>query len=55
MAAGILWGILIVGIYITLYVLNQRTPRPEGCDDIEPGEQCAGCHVVDCHLHKRED
>ena len=49
---AILWIVILVFVYITLYVLNHRTPEPEGCEEIQASEGCRGCGVVDCKLRK---
>lgn len=36
----------LVGIYIVLYLLNKKTPKPPGCEDLHAG--CNGCADVMC-------
>lgn len=42
-----IWAILIVvvclGLFILVYVLNRRTPRPADCPKDELNEGCGGC------------
>lgn len=42
----------LVGLYITTYLLNQRTKKPEGTENLTSG--CAGCHIVSCG-HRTEE
>ncbi|MBQ0065164.1 MAG: hypothetical protein KBT48_05325 [Firmicutes bacterium] len=48
----------MVGIYIFLYLMNKKTPLPEGCEDLKV--DCSGCHDFGCtnhpahHLKKEE-
>jgi len=37
-----------IGLYIVSYVLNKRTPVPEG---IDPIADCDACKTISCHLH----
>lgn len=44
----------LVGIYIVVYLLNKRTPLPEGCENLKP--DCEACKDVNCvnnPLHKK--
>ena len=40
--------IIVIGLYLGSYVLNNRTEAPEGIE-IDPG--CEGCQTTSCHLH----
>ena len=31
----------LVAIYIVLYLMNKKTPKPEGCEDLKA--DCDGC------------
>lgn len=49
------WLALLVGIYILGYLLNKKTPKPEGCENLT--QDCEGCAMVDCThnpVHKEE-
>lgn len=46
---AILWLGLLVAIYIGTYLLNKKTPKPKGCENILTG--CSGCHDVSCSHH----
>ncbi|MFA7076067.1 MAG: hypothetical protein WC152_05295 [Candidatus Izemoplasmatales bacterium] len=37
-------AIVVVGIYIWSYKLNEKTEKPEGCEEIS----CSGCNVDNC-------
>lgn len=45
----ILGGILLIaliGLFIFTYLLNKRTPKPKGCENID--ENCEGCPITSC-------
>ena len=43
--------VVLVGSFIGIYILNQRTPKPEGIESME----CNGCSNVRCeHNSNRE-
>lgn len=42
---GVLLTVLIVGFYF-----NKKTPKPEGCDDIE----CLECKNTFCQFNKKQ-
>lgn len=41
-----IWMAVLVGTYITGYLLNKKTPKPEGCEDLTA--DCEGCQLFDC-------
>ena len=42
-----------VAMFIGTFLLNKRTPKPEGCENIE---ECEGCQMTSCsHYIKKED
>ncbi len=44
----------LVVAYIVLYVLNHRTPVPEGCEDImASAAKCSGCSNSACGMKAR--
>lgn len=43
---------LIVAVYLTLYIFNSRTPKPEGCEELS--EACHGCRNVACSHYIKE-
>lgn len=46
--------LVCVGLFIFSYVLNKRTPKPEGCENI--GDECEGCQMTSCsHYRKKEE
>lgn len=50
----ILGGILLIaliGLFIFSYLLNKKTPKPEGCQNLE--ESCEGCQITSC-LNRKE-
>ncbi|HIU13355.1 MAG TPA: hypothetical protein IAD15_04725 [Candidatus Fimiplasma intestinipullorum] len=43
---AVFWMAILVFLYIGLYVANKKTPKPEGCENLEAG--CEGCQLYDC-------
>lgn len=50
-AVGIV--VVCVVLFIGTYVLNKRTPKPEGCEDV--GSECEGCQITSCSHYKQKD
>lgn len=46
--AALFFGALVL-IYIGLYLMNKRTPLPEGCENLRA--ECEGCHDFACSNH----
>ncbi len=44
--------ILLVLAFVGSYILNKRTPKPEGCENLD--ENCDGCQVVTCSNRKEK-
>ncbi len=48
---GVLLCIFLVLIFVLLYVLNHRTPPPEGSENYMPSsEKCSSCSNAGCGL-----
>ncbi|WP_296240557.1 hypothetical protein [uncultured Faecalicoccus sp.] len=45
---AVLFFAALVLIYIGLYLMNKKTPLPEGCENLKA--DCEGCHDYAC-LH----
>lgn len=45
--AGVL--IVAIGLFILSYLLNKKTPKPEGCQDTT--QECEGCKMIGCSHH----
>ena len=45
--------VVCVGLFIGTYILNKRTPKPEGCEEI--GSECEGCQITSCSHHKNNN
>lgn len=45
-ALAILFFALLVTIYIVLYLMNKKTPLPEGCENLKA--DCEGCKDYAC-------
>lgn len=43
---AILFFALLVTIYIVLYLMNKKTPLPEGCENLKV--DCEGCKDYAC-------
>lgn len=44
-SSAIVLGVMI-GIFLLVFLLNKKTPVPEGCEDLEA--ECATCPVKTC-------
>ena len=48
--------ILLIVLFIVSYVLNKRTPVPEGCEQIKISEEfCLNCTNSECKIHEKLD
>ena len=45
--------VVCVGLFIGTYILNKRTPKPEGCEEI--GSECEGCQMTSCSHYKEKE
>ncbi len=46
--------LVCVGLFIFSFILNKRTPKPEGCENI--GNECEGCQMTSCsHYISKEE
>ena len=43
--------VVCVVLFIGTYILNKRTPKPEGCEEI--GSECEGCQITSCSHYKK--
>lgn len=50
---NILMAVLVFGVmvcvYIFLYLMNKKTPKPEGCENLRA--DCEGCKDFGCANH----
>ena len=48
-------GILAIcaGLFIFTYIINKRTPKPDGCEEI--GSECEGCQMTSCSHYVKKD
>ncbi len=45
-----------VVVFIVSFVINRRTPKPKGCEDIMISEEnCSACHVESCAIKQKLD
>ena len=49
----IVFVVALVALFIGTYILNKRTPKPEGCEDI--GSECEGCQITSCSHYKEKE
>lgn len=49
-AIAIIVIVLLVAIFFISYVLNNKTPKPDGCRDLIEEGNCQTCKVTDCAL-----
>ena len=47
--------LVCVGLFIGTYLLNKKTPKPDGCENL--GEECEGCLMTSCshYVEKTEE
>lgn len=50
---AILVVIISVALFIFTYLINKRTPKPEGCQDLS-GE-CEGCQITSCSNYRKKE
>ena len=41
--------LVCVALFVGTYLLNKKTKKPEGCEDVS--EHCEGCSLVNCSHH----
>ncbi|MDY0213946.1 MAG: hypothetical protein RBS24_00235 [Bacilli bacterium] len=44
---------MLVALYIGTYLLNKRTKKPAGCEDLTAS--CTGCAITSCGNHPGEE
>ena len=53
---NIIWAgvvmISLIGAFVCSYLLNKKTPKPEGCENVD--EMCEGCHITSCPNRKEK-
>ena len=49
--APILWVLFLVAMFIITYILNKKTHKPKGCEDIIKNAGCRGCKMISCGHH----
>lgn len=49
MLAAVILFVVLGGIVALGYVLNKKTPVPEGCENLK--ENCEGCRITSCVNH----
>ena len=47
---AVIFMITLIGAFIGSYLLNKKTPKPEGCENLD--ESCEGCQITSCSHHK---
>lgn len=51
---AILTIVILVAIFFITYVLNKKTPIPEGCEKVA-NENCRGCLNKHCEYYQKEE
>ena len=51
LVAGLVMTGLVVA-FVFSYLLNKKTPKPEGCENID--ENCEGCQITSCPNRKEK-
>ncbi len=41
--------LVCIGLFIVSYLLNKKTPKPDGCEEKE--EHCDTCGITSCFHH----
>ncbi len=41
--------LVCIGLFIGTYLLNKRTKKPDGCENLD--ETCQGCQLTECSHH----
>lgn len=49
MIKAIILFVILSSIVALGYILNKKTPVPEGCEDLK--ENCEGCRITSCINH----
>lgn len=50
---GILFFAALLFVFIFLFMLNRKTPKPPGCENLRP--DCAGCKDWSCPNHAKAE
>ena len=48
--AAIAVAAVLVGLNVVLRIENQKTPVPEGCEELMP--DCTSCGIADCTMRR---
>ncbi|MBQ6367442.1 MAG: hypothetical protein IJJ30_02715 [Erysipelotrichaceae bacterium] len=46
MMKAVIYFLVLATVYCVFYVLNHRTKRPEGCENLR--QECESCRMVSC-------
>lgn len=48
--------VALVILFVVSYVLNKRTPVPEGCENLKISDEfCLNCTNAECKIHEKLD
>ena len=50
---GVVILAVCVSLFIFTYIINKRTPKPDGCEEI--GSECEGCQMTSCSHYIKKD
>lgn len=49
---AVILAVGFLGLNVLLYRLNQKTPVPEGCENLTV--ECSACGIADCEIRRTE-
>ncbi|MBQ9731012.1 MAG: hypothetical protein IJV94_02640 [Bacilli bacterium] len=38
--------VIMIGLFLVCFIANRKTPKPEGCEDLEA--ECENCPITTC-------
>ena len=50
---AVVFIVALVALFIGTYILNKRTPKPEGCEEV--GAECEGCQITSCSNYRKKE
>lgn len=48
--AIVILGVVLI-IFVTTFIINQKTKKPDGC---EISEQCSTCQMTNCYVKNKQ-
>lgn len=50
---GILFFLLLFGVFVVSFLMNRKTPKPPGCENLTP--DCSACQDFSCPNHSKKE